>query len=123
MPVKLLDKVRYLSVAYLGPKSLNDQQLWSSVSRSLLRLFGEQGAALTGLYLIEHDPELQQTIFRATNKSMNMVRAAICSITEINGENILLFVTNVSGTIKRAKKKAKPMKELMNGIIEVEKCE
>ncbi|MFX1511271.1 MAG: Rpp14/Pop5 family protein [Promethearchaeota archaeon] len=118
MPVRLLDRTRYLVIAYLGPNVLTDQQLWTSISRSLLRLYGEQGAARTGLYLIEHDSEKQQAILRATNKSINMVRATLCSIIEINGETILLFVTNVSGTIKGAKKKIIPLNEFIDSFHE-----
>ena len=111
MPIKLLDRARYLVVGYLGSTNVTGRTLWLVISKKLLQLYGEHGAALTGLYLIEHDPEKKQLILRATNRSLNMVRAALCAITEINGEPILLFGTHVSGTIKKAKEKRKQTKE------------
>ena len=118
MPVKLFDRQRYVGISYLHEQTISDKDLWKNISKQVLRLFGEQGAASTGLYLIEHNPQERQVLFRATNMSLYMLRAALCSITEINGEPIVLFVTHVSGTIKKAKLKAKPLKHILDEILE-----
>jgi len=69
-------------------------------------LFGEFGASQTGLYLIKHENLKEVVIVRCSHKALEMVRAAIAAVTEINGKPAAIRTIAVSGTLKALLKKA-----------------
>ncbi len=76
--------------------------IWGAVTR----LFGEYGASQVNLNLIEYDAQRNYAVLRCSHRALDMVRAAVASITEINGKPAAIQVPAVSGTLKALRKKA-----------------
>jgi RNase P/RNase MRP subunit POP5 len=70
--------------------------IWTAV----YQLFGEYGASKVNLALIDYDPLVNFAIIRCSHVSIDIVRAAIVSITKVNGNSIAIHVRRVSGTLK-----------------------
>ncbi|MCW4033975.1 MAG: Rpp14/Pop5 family protein [Candidatus Bathyarchaeota archaeon] len=100
------EKRRYLAVRVVGNQMLNEKTVLDIVYASVQRLFGEHGASQTNLRMMKHDPEKNQFVIRCSHKMLEQVRAAIASVTEMNGEAVAFHVVAVSGTLKALAKKA-----------------
>ncbi len=70
--------------------------VWGAVTR----LYGEYGASLTGLTLIDYNAEEKTAVIRSALEAIWMVRAALASITVVAGREASVHVVAVSGTIK-----------------------
>jgi RNase P/RNase MRP subunit POP5 len=70
--------------------------IWNAVSK----LFGEYGASQAGLTLIDYDVERRLAVVRTAHTALNMVQAALASITSIQGKPAAMHVITISGTIK-----------------------
>lgn len=75
--------------------------LWSATSR----LYGEYGASKIGLVIIEYAADMKIAIVRVSASAVESVRAAIASITNIEGNPMALHVIRVSGTLKSLRRK------------------
>jgi RNase P/RNase MRP subunit POP5 len=75
--------------------------VWSAVTK----LYGEHGASLTSLSLIDYDMEKKTAVIRTSLATLNMTRASIAAITSVAGKEAAVHVIAVSGTIKALKKK------------------
>ena len=70
--------------------------VWDAVSK----LFGEYGASQVGLSLIDYDEMNKSAVIRTWHKTLETVRSAIASITQIRKKPVALHVLAVSGTIR-----------------------
>ena len=100
-------KRRYLALSIdsdgvFGSKELLDV-IWSAISR----LFGEYGASRMGLGLISYDMERRFAVIRVLHTAVDMIRAALASITKICDRPAAIHVLTVSGTIRALYKKMK----------------
>jgi RNase P/RNase MRP subunit POP5 len=75
--------------------------VWSAVSK----LYGECGASLTSLALIDYDVEGKTAVLRVSLVALGLVRASLASITSVAGREAAVHVLAVSGTIKALHKK------------------
>jgi RNase P/RNase MRP subunit POP5 len=75
--------------------------VWDAVTK----LYGEHGASQTGLNLIDYDGEKKFAVIRCMLTAVDMVRAALASITKVGNKPLALHVTLVSGTIRSLHKK------------------
>lgn len=100
-------KRRYLALKIDSSESFSSKEIVDAVWNAILKLFGEYGASQTGLRLIDYDVEGKTAIIGTAHKTLNMVRAAIATITHINDKLLALHVIAVSGTIKALNKKLK----------------
>jgi RNase P/RNase MRP subunit POP5 len=75
--------------------------VWSAVTK----LYGEHGASLTSLSLIDYDMEKKTAVIRTSLATLNMTRASIAATTSVAGKEAAVHVIAVSGTIKALKKK------------------
>ena len=75
--------------------------VWAAVTR----LFGEYGASLTGLALIDYNVEGKTAVLRTSLETLGLVRASLASITSVAGVDAAVHVLAVSGTIKALRKK------------------
>ena len=71
-----------------------------AVWRAVTQLFGEVGASLTGLTLVNYDAEEKLAVVRTSLATVDMVRAALASITCVAGKEVAVHVLAVSGTIR-----------------------
>lgn len=98
-------KRRYLALRVLSEQSISKRDMLDAVWNALLQLFGEYGASQTNLTLIEYNSEKSQGILRCSHRAVEMVRASVASVTEINGKPVAIDVLGVSGTLKALRKK------------------
>jgi RNase P/RNase MRP subunit POP5 len=70
--------------------------VWAAVTK----LYGEVGASLTGLSLINFDGERKVFVVRTSLVSLTMVRASLATVTAVAGKVASLNVLAVSGTLK-----------------------
>jgi RNase P/RNase MRP subunit POP5 len=78
-------------------------EIWHAV----LKLYGEYGASQTRLTSIDYDAKRKIIILRTTHTTVDIVRAALASITRIRGKPVAIHVLRASGTIKALRKKMK----------------
>ena len=98
-------KRRYLALKAEGDQSFDERDLMDAVWGMVYQLFGEFGASQTGLSLVRGDGEREVVVVRCSHKALDMVRAAVAAVTEINGKRAVVRVVAVSGTLKALRKK------------------
>jgi ribonuclease P/MRP protein subunit POP5 len=96
---------RYLAFRVVSAQSVNKRDVTDAVWNAILKLFGEYGASQTNLALIEYDQEKSWGIIRCSRRTVEMVRASIASVTEINETIVAIHVLGVSGTLKALRRK------------------
>jgi RNase P/RNase MRP subunit POP5 len=70
--------------------------IWAAVTK----LYGEVGASLTGLTLIDFDVERKVAVVRVSLAALGMVKASLATVTSIAGKEAAVHVLAVSGTLK-----------------------
>lgn len=93
-------KRRYLALQLDVEGVPNEKELMDAIWGSVSKLYGEVGASLTSLALINLDVERKITVIRTSLETLNMVRASLASMTKIAGKDASVNVLAVSGTIK-----------------------
>lgn len=96
---------RYLALHVDSVESLGSSELMNAVWNAVMKLYGEYGASQTGLRFISYDPQERFGIVRVGHRNVDMVRASLASITNIEGRPATVHVLRVSGTIKALRKK------------------
>jgi ribonuclease P/MRP protein subunit POP5 len=91
---------RYLAVKIVCQEEVSEEEFMEAVWTAILQLFGEYGASKTGLVLIEFNQKKRWAVLRCSHKAVEMVRAAVASVTKINQKPAVLHVIRISGTIK-----------------------
>lgn len=89
----------------MSEQVFNEKSLMNAFWDALRQLFGEYGASQVNLALIEYNPSRNYAIMRCSHKALEMVRASIAAITEIDKKTAAIHVMGVSGTLKSLRKK------------------
>jgi RNase P/RNase MRP subunit POP5 len=84
---------------------LDSKDFMDAVWDAVVELYGEYGASRSGLALIDYVGEKRLAVLRVVHTEVEMVRAALASITEVLGKPAALHVLAISGTIKALHKK------------------
>lgn len=100
-------RARYLALIIDSDEMFGSREFMSAVWDAVLRFYGECGASQTGLALIDYNAEKKFAILRTVHTNVDMVRAALASITRIHDKLVAIHVLAVSGTIKALSKKIK----------------
>ena len=98
---------RYLALRVEAEDMFTSKELMDTIWNSVSKLYGEYGASRTGLALIDYDVEEKFVVIRATHTSLENVRTAIASITNIGSKPAAIHLLAVSGTIKALLKKTR----------------
>ena len=93
-------KRRYLALQIESDGIISQKELMDAVWGAVTKLYGECGASLTSLSLIDYDVEKRYAVIRVSLASLNMVRASLASITSLASRDAAVRVLAVSGTIK-----------------------
>lgn len=93
-------KRRYLAVQVDIGGTLSQREFLDAVWSAVMRLYGEYGASQTGLVLLDFDEDSKTAVIRVSLTTLQQVRAALASITQIMGKEAAVHVSAVSGTIK-----------------------
>jgi RNase P/RNase MRP subunit POP5 len=100
-------KRRYLALEIESPETPNSNEFINAVWDAISRLYGEHGASQMGLNLINFDEKNKNAILRTGHITVDMVRTAVASITQIGDKPAAVHVLAVSGTIKALHKRVK----------------
>ncbi len=98
-------KRRYLALQVDGEGVPSRRELLDAVWGAVTRLYGEYGASMTGLALIDYDVKGKTAVLRTSLETLNSVRASLATITSVAGSEAAVHVLAVSGTIKALHKK------------------
>ena len=93
-------KRRYLAIQLECEGTPTERELMDATWASITRLYGEVGASLTGLALIDFDAEHKIAVVRCTLASLSLVRASLTAVTRVADHEAAMHVLAVSGTIK-----------------------
>ena len=96
---------RYLALRVLSEGSISKKDVIDAVWTAVLQLFGEYGASQSNLTFIEYNSEESWGIIRCSHRALEMIRASIASVTEINEKSVAIHVLGVSGTLKALRRK------------------
>jgi RNase P/RNase MRP subunit POP5 len=77
--------------------------VWGAVTK----LYGEYGASLTSLALIDYDAERKTAVLRSSLATLDLVRASLATITSVANRQATVHVLAVSGTIKALHEKTR----------------
>jgi len=100
-------KRRYLAVSIESDETLGSRDFMDAVWGAVSRLFGEYGASQAGLSLIDYDAANKLAIVRTGHTTLEMVRTALASISQVGKKPVAMHVLAVSGTIKALQKRLK----------------
>jgi RNase P/RNase MRP subunit POP5 len=98
-------KRRYLAVSIDSRETISSYEFIDALWEAVSKLFGEYGASQAGLSLIGFDEKKNLVILRTWHKTLEMVRTALASITQIRNKFVAMHVLAVSGTIKALRRK------------------
>ena len=93
-------KRRYLALQVDSEGAPSQRELMDAVWGSVAKLYGEVGASLTGLVLVDFDVERRLAVVRVSLAAVGLVRASLASIVSVGGRDAAVHVVAVSGTLK-----------------------
>jgi ribonuclease P/MRP protein subunit POP5 len=93
-------KRRYLALQLECDPVSAEREFIDAVWAAVTKLYGEVGASLTGLALINFDEERKVAVLRVSLATLSMARASLATITSIAGKEAAVHVLGVSGTLK-----------------------
>jgi RNase P/RNase MRP subunit POP5 len=98
-------KRRYLALQVDADGAPAPKEFMDTVWNAVTKLYGEYGASLTGLTLIDYNAEKKTVVIRVALAAVGMVRTSLASITSIGNGEATVHVVAVSGTIKSLREK------------------
>jgi RNase P/RNase MRP subunit POP5 len=93
-------KRRYIALQLESEGQPTERELIDTIWTAVTKLYGEVGASLTGLTLIELDVGRQIVVIRVSLAALCMVRASLATVVRIAGKTAAVHVLAVSGTLR-----------------------
>lgn len=93
-------KRRYLALQLDMDDMPSEKELMDAIWGSVVRFYGEVGASLTSMALINFDVSYKIVIIRTSLETLDYVRSSIAGITSVAGKVASVHILAVSGTIK-----------------------
>jgi ribonuclease P/MRP protein subunit POP5 len=100
-------KRRYLALQIDSEGAISRKEFMYALWDAVVKLYGEYGASLTNMTLIDFDLERKSVVIRTSLFTVSMVRASLASITSLAGVEAAVHILAVSGTTKALRKKLK----------------
>jgi len=100
-------KRRYIALQVESSRALTPKELIDAVWGAVTKLYGEHGASLTSLALIDYNAEKGTAVIRAALAAVDVVRTSLASITSLVGAEAAVHVVAISGTLKSLNEKIK----------------
>ena len=93
-------KRRYLALQLDCEVLPTEREFIDAVWASVTRLYGEVGASMTSLSLINFDVERKRATIRVSLATLDLARASLAAITSLASKEASVHVLAVSGTLK-----------------------
>lgn len=103
-------KRRYLALRLEVEDVPSEREIMDAIWISVTKLYGEVGASLTGLALMNFDAERKIVVIRTSLESLLTVRASLATIVNFAGRNVSVHVLAVSGTLRALYKNIRQFK-------------
>ena len=100
-------KRRYLALQLDSDGLPIGKEFIDAVWGAVTKLYGEHGASLTSLAMIDYDLEKKTAVLRTSLAALDLVRASLATITSVAGVDATVHVLAVSGTIKALHEKTR----------------
>jgi len=100
-------KRRYLALQLDSDGLHSRKQFMEAVWGAVTKLYGEHGASLTSLALIDYDLERKIAVLRTSLATLDLVRASLALINSVAGSEAAVHVIAISGTINALHKKTR----------------
>jgi RNase P/RNase MRP subunit POP5 len=98
-------KRRYLAMQWEFDGLLGESEFMNALWGTVARLFGEYGASLTNLSLIDYREESRMAIVRVNLVAVEMIKASAASVTSVSNKVVAINTVAASGTIKGLSRK------------------
>jgi RNase P/RNase MRP subunit POP5 len=93
-------KRRYIALQLESEGQPTERELIDAIWTAVTKLYGEVGASLTGLTLIELDVGRKIVVIRVSLAALCMIRASLATVARIAGKTAAMHVLAVSGTLR-----------------------
>jgi RNase P/RNase MRP subunit POP5 len=93
-------KRRYLALKLECEALPTEREFIDAVWAAVSKLYGEVGASITGLALINFDVKHKIAVVRVSLAALDLLRASLASVTGVAGKSVAVHVLVVSGTLK-----------------------
>ena len=100
-------KRRYLALQLDSDGLPSRKQFMEAVWGAVTKLYGEHGASLTSLALIDYDLERKIAVLRTSLATLDLVRASLALINSVADSEAVVHVMAISGTMKALHKKTR----------------
>jgi RNase P/RNase MRP subunit POP5 len=100
-------KRRYLALQLDSDGLPGGKDLIDAVWTAVTKLYGEHGASLTSLALIDYNLEKKTAVIRTSLPTLDIDRVSLATITSVAGSEAAVHVIAVSGTIKALHQKTR----------------
>ena len=104
IPPTIRGKKRYILFSMGSERHLNENDVSAAIWKSVLKLFGEKGAAEMKPWLVLWNRELGRGILRCSHSRANDVREALMFIKEAGSSRVQPGTLLVSGSMAKLKK-------------------
>ena len=101
----LRERNRYIAFEVSSEAALDRKPVVDAVWSSLLRLFGEVGAAKTSLWVMDWEKTKNKGIIKVNHKSLQTMRQSMAQVREIDGKKASINTLTTSGTLKGARER------------------
>lgn len=120
LPPSMREKQRYIVFQIVSRKKFGIGDIVSTMWPAILQLYGEVGTSKLYVWIPSnlYDKEQGIGIIRCDRDSVEEVRAALASVRQISGENVLFRTLGVTGTIRSAKQKYLKINDLTAYAVE-----
>ena len=98
----LRERKRYLVFELISSKTFHRIDISKVIWDSLLQVFGEKGAAETGLLFVKDSFKNNKGILRVTHTAVNKIKTALLLVRDINKTPVILRTLGTSGILKKA---------------------
>jgi ribonuclease P/MRP protein subunit POP5 len=101
----LRERNRYITFEVSSDSLLERKPVVDAIWATLLRLFGEVGAAKTSLWVMDWEKEKKRGIIKVNHKNVKTLRQSMALIKEIDGKKASINTLTTSGTLKGARER------------------
>ena len=102
----LREKKRYIVFETISRNKVSFTAISKAIWRSILAFSGSLGASQAGIWLMsdKFNKEKQKGIIKVNHKNVDLLKASLALIKEIDGQDVIVRSTVASGVLNKASK-------------------
>jgi len=111
IPPTLREKRRYIHFQVVSEADASESDVKHAAYNSIISFLGEYGSAKANPKFIEYDPKTRKGIVKCTHTELELVKAALALVSELNNKPACFRLLRVSGTLKTIRGRSAPRKK------------